>query len=107
MEPAFVDRLNRLRDRLAKPLIVLSGYRCPAHNKAVSRTGEDGPHTFGRAVDLSASRAFALQIVSLAVELGFTGIGLRQHGGEAGRFVHLDDLPGALLRPRPTVWTYG
>ncbi len=33
-EPAL-DRLQALRDRLGKPLIVRSAYRSPAHNRAI------------------------------------------------------------------------
>jgi hypothetical protein len=44
-------------------------------------------------------------LTKLAMQHGFTGIGLKQHG--ASRFLHLDDLPnGNPTGPRPWIWTY-
>ena len=104
MDPAFMLRLERLRMVFGKPLIVTSGYRSPAYNAKVSGTGQDGPHTTGRAVDVSIRGADALKLIDLALECGFTGIGVKQSGD--GRFLHLDDLPAAPGRPRPTIWSY-
>lgn len=36
--------------------------------------------------------------------MGFTGIGIKQHGDN--RFIHLDDLREPDHAPRPTIWTY-
>lgn len=104
MDPAFLEQLDELRHLYGKPLVVTSGYRCPDHNAAVSSTGRTGPHTTGRAADLLVSRADALQLLKLALALGFTGIGVKQHGGS--RFLHVDNLPNAPGQPRPTLWSY-
>ncbi len=104
MDAAFMLRLERLRMVFGKPLIVTSGYRSPTYNAKVSGTGSDGPHTTGRAVDVSIRGADALKLIDLALECGFTGIGVKQAGD--GRFLHLDDLPAAPGRPRPTIWSY-
>lgn len=104
MVPAFVADLEALRTAYGKPLIVSSGYRCPAHNARVSSTGLDGPHTTGRAVDFAIRGADAYQLMSLAIRMGFTGVGVNQKGG--GRFLHLDKLPGGASQPRPMVWSY-
>ena len=103
MRRETLHSLQVLRTALGKPLAVTSGYRCPAHNAAVSSTGRTGPHTTGQAVDIAAAFSFALDLAVTARRLGFTGIGLKQHGPHAARFVHLDDLDGG---SRPTVWTY-
>ena len=105
MSPGFMRRLDKLRERFGAPLVVNSGYRCPAYNHEVSTTGGQGPHTTGRAVDLAVQGPAAFQVLSLALLLGFTGIGLRQAGLPRKRFIHLDDLllPSHL---RPRVWTY-
>ena len=50
-EPAL-DRLQALRDRLGKPLIVRSAYRSPEHNRAVGRAAP-GVVLAGRAPDAS------------------------------------------------------
>lgn len=105
MKPDFLEKLDELRHLYGKPLRVLSGYRSPEHNAKVSGTGESGPHTTGRAVDLAVTTgADAFVIVALAVRLGFTGIGLQQNS--KGRKLHLDDLMKSDGYPRPTIWTY-
>lgn len=104
MDAVFLQELDDLRARYGKPLIVSSGYRCPTHNQRVSSTGATGPHTTGRAADLRVSRADARRLVGIAIDMGFTGIGVQQKGGV--RFVHVDNLPNAEGQPRPTIWTY-
>jgi len=42
----------------------------------------------------------ALFLVSIAIDHGFTGVGGRQHGDLARRFLHLDDLENAPGQPR-------
>ncbi|MBF0164457.1 MAG: DUF882 domain-containing protein [Magnetococcales bacterium] len=105
MDPEFMDRLHRLRLNYGKPIHVSSGYRCPSHNNAVSHTGDGGPHTTGRAVDIRISGAEAVDLLRKAVYLGFTGIGVSQQGAHESRFLHLDDL-GAPSWPRPGIWSY-
>lgn len=94
-------RLNKLRHVLGFPLAVTSGYRCPAYNNKIGATQT---HATGQAVDIAVSRKQAYDLISLAAEYGFTGIGINQKG--QGRFVHLDDLPQTDERPRPHVWSY-
>lgn len=103
IDPAFIDRLDALRHRVGFPLRVNSGYRCPDHNAAVSKTGRTGPHTQS-AVDLDVDRGRAYVVLREALAMGFMGIGVKQHG--ESRFIHLDDLPDAPGQPRPTVWSY-
>lgn len=106
MDLQFVSLLDRARDIHNQPWNVSSGYRCPRHNSRVSSTGESGPHTTGQAVDILASGGNALRIVEIALDLGFTGIGLKQKGEHSRRFIHLDTLPNAPGQPRPWIWTY-
>ena len=68
--------------------------------------GKPGTHTMGRAVDIVCRGEKALDVLRFALQLGFTGIGVKQHGKE-GRFLHLDDLTSDSYHgPRPTVWSY-
>ena len=39
LHPEAIDKLQALRDRLGKPLIVRSAYRSPEHNRAVGGGG--------------------------------------------------------------------
>ena len=107
MDPSFMDRLQRLRDSYGKPMRVTSAYRSPIDNVKVSTTGATGPHTTGRAVDFQIPLEDVLEVIYIAKTVGFTGVGLKQHGSHNKRFIHLDDLPDAPGQPRPRVWTYG
>lgn len=100
----FMDKVQKLREVFGKSLSVHSAYRCPAHNAKVSKTGEAGPHTTGRAIDLGCRGGDAYKVTMLAFQQGFTGIGVSQTG--MSRFVHLDDLPNAEKCPRPWLWSY-
>jgi uncharacterized protein YcbK (DUF882 family) len=104
MQTHFLELLDSLRDECGFPLIVTSGYRCPEHNAAVSSTGRTGPHTTGRAADLAVDGARAHALMTIALAMGFSGLGVNQKG--PGRFLHVDDLPNASGQPRPTIWSY-
>ncbi len=101
MDHEFMLKMVALRDLLGFGLPVSSGYRCPVHNAAVSTTGDAGPHTTGKAVDILASHQKARQIIDMAGKMGFLGIGIKQHGPVSGRMVHLDMVPGP-----ERIWTY-
>ena len=102
---ASLDRLQRVRNRVGHVLNISSGYRCPEHNNAVSKTGRDGPHTIA-AFDIAVHGDEAYHVIQAAQAEGFTGIGVNQKGPLECRFVHLDDLNDAPGRPRPHVWSY-
>lgn len=96
----LLDKLQKLRNMYGKPLKVTSGYRDPSH--PIERVKDaPGPHTTGLAVDLAVQGADAYKVVALAMQLGFTGIGVQQKG--SGRFIHLDLIKSSM---RPTIWSY-
>jgi zinc D-Ala-D-Ala carboxypeptidase len=97
MDQAFVDRLNALREAYGAPLRVTSGYRCKDH-PVEARKATSGMHTTGKACDFGVEGAAAHKVLSLALQMGFKGIGVQQKG--TGRFIHVDD------RDNPTVWSY-
>ena len=105
MDPGFMDRLQAMRGKTPTPFIVTSGYRCPDYNDRIAKTGRNGPHTTGHAVDLLCSGAHAHEALFLAAAEGMTGIGVAQRGDHVSRFLHLDDLPVGNY-PRPGVWSY-
>ena len=106
MNPEFMAKLERLRWECQFPLIVSSAIRCAAHNAEVSTTGQDGPHTTGRAVDIAISGRNARTLIHVALSAGIEGVGIRQTGPHDERFIHLDDLTKAQGFPRPALWTY-
>lgn len=101
----FHARLNTLRHMAGFPFRLSSATRCAEYNATVSGTGADGPHTQG-AADIVCSGEIAHRILTLALGLGFAGIGISQKGPHDKRFIHLDDLPTADGQPRPWVWSY-
>lgn len=103
MNPDFMERLQKLREMYGLPMVVSSGYRHETHPIEAAKK-EPGAHASGRACDIAVSGANALELVYLALECGFTGIGVQQKG--SGRFIHLDDLPSKKGRPRPWLWSY-
>ena len=104
MDREFIDLLQQLRSTSC-PMIVSSGYRCPAHNTAVSSTGDDGPHTTGKAADIQIVGEGAMNLLRHAInDERFTGIGINQRGPLHGRFIHLDILNTAGMRP--ALWNY-
>ena len=49
-----MDKLQSLRNRLGKPLIVRSGYRSPSHNRAVGGAPAS-KHMLGTAFDIAGT----------------------------------------------------
>ena len=104
MSKEFMDKLESIRTDpdWSKPMRLSSAYRCKSYNRAVSSTGETGPHTTSRAVDCLVSGGDAAILTSIAVKHGMTGIGWSQKGDHGSRFIHLDDLS----ENRPASWSY-
>lgn len=97
-----LGKFNKLRESVGEPLVMSSGYRCPAYNKKIGATDT---HETGHAGDLEVSHRTAYLVNKYAVVVGFTGIGISQKGNK--RFMHLDDLDELLPeRPRPHIWSY-
>ena len=104
MDDLFMTKVVAMRKALGFPFIVTSAYRCPEHNNKVSKTGLNGPHTTGRALDIAVRGEHALDVISAIRTHNLTGLGVKQHGPD--RFVHFDDLGPTASRPRPWVWSY-
>lgn len=104
IQPAFMDRLQRLRTELGFPFVITSGYRSARHSVERAKA-RPGAHVLGRAVDIVARGEQAFQLVAAAPSLGFTGIGVAQ--GDGSRFIHLDDMRrDESHMPRPWLWSY-
>lgn len=102
MHPDFMARLQRLRTAYGKPMKITSGYRDAKH-PIESAKAKPGAHASGRACDVAIRGAEAVELLKLALEHGFTGIGVQQKG--EGRFIHLDDIEDG-SQPRPMIWSY-
>ena len=83
VDSELVGRLQELREKIGKPIIITSGYRCPTHNKRVDGS-QTSQHMRGKAVDIKVSGMTAKELAKLGEQLGFDGIGTYSN------FVHLD-----------------
>lgn len=130
MEESTIERLYLVRQILQKPMVVSSGYRHTSH-PAERHKGRPGAHVYGHAADIRASGTGALELLYASVlaaaceaklldihearvwlphllKHGFTGVGVQQAAGvqHASRFIHFDDIPADVARPRPWLWSY-
>jgi zinc D-Ala-D-Ala carboxypeptidase len=97
MNHDFMFKLQQLRVIYARPMLITSGYRSPKH-PIEARKSTVGTHAQGIACDIAVSGPDAIRLISLAIDLGFNGIGVQQKG--ASRFIHLD------TRAIPAIWSY-
>ncbi len=97
---AALDRLQALRNRLCKPLIVRSAYRSPEHNRAVGGATRS-KHMEGTGFDIAMSNHDPAAFEAAAREAGFLGFGFYPRSD----FMHIDLGPkrewGERFPPRP------
>lgn len=85
-----LERLEELRNRFDKEIIVHSGYRCRSHNTEVGGSPRSWHLLFATDVGPSEPNPETLkELYNLAVELEFGGIGLYE------KHIHLDIRPNA------------
>lgn len=89
-DPAAIDILWEVagRARLDEEIVILSGYRTRATNRAVNGAG-DSQHLRAGAVDVQLAAARLGAFGEAAIALGRGGVGLYRRRG----FVHLDSGP--------------
>ena len=85
LHPEALDRLQALRDRLGKPLIIRSAYRSPQHNRIVGGAPRS-KHMDGTAFDIAMSNHDPVAFAAAAREIGFLGFGFYPRSG----FMHID-----------------
>jgi len=80
-----LDKLQALRDKLGKPLIVRSAYRSPEHNLAVGGATRS-KHMDAEAFDISMANHDPVAFEAAARDVGFLGFGYYPRSG----FMHID-----------------
>ena len=80
-----MDKLQALRDRLGKPLIIRSAYRSPEYNRAVGGAIRS-KHMDGTAFDIVMANHDPVTFEAAAREVGFLGFGFYPRSG----FMHID-----------------
>lgn len=95
MNYAFLQRLDELREHCGFPFRITSGYRDKTHPIEARKT-KPGTHSEGIAADIACTDSWhRFLIVSWALSMGFTGIGI------AHTFVHVDTRDD-----EARLWTY-
>ena len=90
MNPAFLEKLMRLRDKCGFAFTLNSTYRTAEKNKRVGGS-PDSMHLQGRAVDIAVSGGRSRwEIVKHAVEIGLS-VGIMENA------VHIDDRESPVL----------
>ncbi len=96
VSPALVRELERLRVLARAPIRIVSGYRCPEHNRIVGGA-QSSRHLIGSAADITIPGYTMAEVYVLAEQVSaFTrgGIGIYPESGS----VHVD------VRTAPARW---
>lgn len=89
----LLDRLQKLRTALGRPIIINSAYRCSVRNTQVGGS-PNSQHMLGTAVDIRVTGMTPQAVAAEAEKIGFKGIGIYPSKG----FVHLDTRTGPRSR---------
>lgn len=93
----FLRKLNEARDLINIPFIILSGFRCPEHNKAVGGALHSA-HLKGLAADvLCKDSRSRYHMIKIFLDLGFHRIGVGRD------FIHVDSDPN---NDPQVIWLY-
>ena len=95
----LLDLLQTARN-IVGPIQITSAYRCPSHNDSVSSTGQSGPHTTSKAVDIHVSNSQHRKTLIDYFGPKVSGLGI------AKTFIHIDILTSDEVPHRPNCWLY-
>lgn len=85
MDESTMQRLDKCREIAKVPFVINSAFRSKEYELSKGREGTSA-HCFGMAVDIKCTDVSTrFRIVSAAIEVGFTRIGI------ADSYIHLDD----------------
>ena len=90
----FLVALQELRGAYGQPMKITSGYRCSQHPLEIKKANGPGQHNKS-AVDIAVAGSDAVRLLTLALNSGWTGIGIN-----VPSFLHID------RRDTPTIWKY-
>ncbi|MDO7787107.1 D-Ala-D-Ala carboxypeptidase family metallohydrolase [Desulforamulus aquiferis] len=93
VKPELVNKLEKLRQLIGKPITITSGYRSPEHNARIGGA-INSRHLLGQAVDIVVQGMNPVQVAKLAEQVGFRGIGIY----DKDRFTHVDIGPSRRWR---------
>ena len=93
----LAKELQKLRDVLRRPIRITSGYRTPAHNKAIGGARRS-QHMYGKAADIKVSRMHSKKVPPYVCRYtDCNGIGIS---------LNIDAITHVDTRDRFTIWYY-
>jgi uncharacterized protein YcbK (DUF882 family) len=95
LHPLLLEKLEKLRKIVERPIHITSGYRCFKYNRKVGGV-DNSYHLIGLAADIQVKDLHLTQLLAHAEEIDFAGIGFY----EKKNFLHLDVRPTQRTRWR-------
>ena len=95
LHPLLLEKLEKLRKIIEKPIHITSGYRCSRYNQKVGGVA-NSYHCIGLAADIKVKDINLIELLGCAEEIDFAGIGFY----EKKNFLHLDVRPTKRARWR-------
>lgn len=89
IDPELVEKLQALREVLAFPVKITSGYRCEKHQEELKEMGFEtatgiSQHQLGKAADIKTGHHLGVELEEAARSVGFRAVGVGKS------FVHVD-----------------
>jgi len=95
LHPLLLEKLEKLRKVIERPIHITSGYRCFGYNQKVGGVA-NSYHCIGLAADIKVKDINLIELLGYAEEIDFAGIGFY----EKKNFLHLDVRPTKRTRWR-------
>lgn len=83
IDSRLLEKLQRLRDLINRPIIVISGYRTMEYNRKIGGS-KNSYHLQGKAADIKVNSIEPKELSKYAEQVGFNGIGIYK------TFLHVD-----------------
>ena len=98
IDPVLVTLLQEFRDKVRRPVVITSVYRCEVYNREIGGV-PNSSHTRGYAIDVAVKdSAFRHALLDFLVKNGVSRFGIAED------FIHFDLDPD---KPHEVVWVYG
>ncbi len=93
ISPVLIEKLQKVRNIIGRPIIITSGVRCEKHNSGLKNSSMNSSHVpdacgIGKAVDIACPNSEYRYELIKVVQKYFNRIGIAGEG--KGNFVHLD-----------------
>ena len=95
LHPLLLEKLEKLRKKMERPIHITSEYRCFTYNQKVGGVA-NSYHLIGLAADIKVKDINLIELLEICEKIDFTGIGFY----EKKNFLHLDVRPTKRTRWR-------